>query len=194
MTGIAVTVQWSAGRRWACRCRAQWLPTGTRDPDRHRAGESQSPESAFPYGRSGHVPFGPLWADGIDSGLRAEDAKLCAWVIIGVNEHGEKHFLAIEEGVRESTQSWREVLPGLKARGLNTAELAVGDGAMGFRAALEEVCPGTRQQRCWMHKTANVLNSLPKSAQPKARQALHEVWQAETRDNAEKAFDLFIDQ
>jgi len=135
-----------------------------------------------------------LWADGIDSGLRAEDAKLCAWVIIGVNEHGEKHFLAIEEGVRESTQSWREVLLGLKARGLNTAELAVGDGAMGFWAALEEVYPGTRQQRCWMHKTANVLNSLPKSAQPKARQALHEIWQAETRDNAEKAFDLFIDQ
>lgn len=135
-----------------------------------------------------------LWADGIYSGLRAEDAKLCALVVIGVNERGEKHFLAIEDGVRESTQSWREVLLKLKARGLNTAELAVGDGAMGFWAALEEVYPGTRQQRCWMHKTVNVLNCLPKSAQPKAKQALHEIWQAETRDNAEKAFDLFIRQ
>lgn len=92
-----------------------------------------------------------LWADGIYSGLRAEDAKLCALVIIGVNERGEKHFLAIEDGVRESTQSWREVLLGLKCRGMNTPKLAVGDGAMGFWAALEEVYSETRQQRCWMH-------------------------------------------
>ena len=110
-----------------------------------------------------------LWADGIYSGLRAEQAKLCALVIMGVNERGEKHFLAIEDGVRESTQSWREVLMKLKSRGMNTPELAVGDGAMGFWAALEEIYPDTRQQRCWMHKTGNVLNCLPKSMQPKAK-------------------------
>lgn len=133
-----------------------------------------------------------LWVDGIYSGLRAEHARLCALVVIGVNERGEKHFLAIEDGVRESTQSWREVLLDLKARGLNTPKLAVGDGAMGFWAALEEVYPDTRQQRCWMHKTANMLNKLPKSAQPKAKQALHEIWRAETREDAESALDRFI--
>lgn len=133
-----------------------------------------------------------IWADGIYSGLRAEDAKLCALVIVGVNERGEKHFLAIEDGVRESKQSWREVLLALQARGLNAPELAVGDGALGFWAALEEVFPKTGQQRCWVHKTANVLNALPKSVQSKAKQALHEIWQAETRAQAEKAFDLFI--
>ena len=133
-----------------------------------------------------------VWADGVYSGLRAEQAKLCALVVIGVNERGQKRFLAIEDGVRESTQSWREVLLKLKARGMNVPELAIGDGAMGFWAALEEVYPETRQQRCWMHKTMNVLNCLPKSAQPKAKQALHEIWQAETRADAEKAFDLFL--
>jgi putative transposase len=134
-----------------------------------------------------------IWADGIYSGLRAEDVKLCALVIIGVNERGQKRFLAIEDGIRESTQSWREVLLDLKARGMNVPELAVGDGALGFWAALEEVYPDTRQQRCWLHKTANVLNTLPKSAQPKAKQSLHAIWQAETKAEAEKAFDLFID-
>lgn len=133
-----------------------------------------------------------IWADGVYSGLRAEEAKLCALVIIGVNERGEKHFLAIEDGVRESTQSWREVLLGLKNRGMNAAKLAIGDGAMGFWAALEEVYPDTRHQRCWMHKTGNVLNCMPKSLQPKVKQALHEIWQAETRDDAYKAFELFV--
>ncbi len=133
-----------------------------------------------------------VWADGVYSGLRAEQTKLCALVVIGVNERGEKHFLAIEDGIRESTQSWREVLLKLKSRGMNVPKLAIGDGAMGFWAALEEVYPETRQQRCWMHKTLNVLNCLPKSAQPKAKQALHNIWQAQTQADAEKAFDLFI--
>jgi len=132
-----------------------------------------------------------LWADGIYSGLRAEDAKLCALVVIGVNERGEKRFLAIEDGVRESTQSWREVLLDLKGRGMNTPKLAIGDGAMGFWAALDEVYSDTRQQRCWMHKTGNVLNCVPKSVQPKIKQSLHEIWQAETKQDAEKAFDQF---
>ncbi len=133
-----------------------------------------------------------IWADGIYSGLRAEDARLCALVIIGVNERGQKHFLAIEDGVRESTQSWREVLLKLKSRGLNAAQLAIGDGALGFWAALDEVYPDTRHQRCWVHKSVNVLNALPKLSQPKAKQALYEIWQAETKGNAESAFDLFI--
>jgi len=133
-----------------------------------------------------------VWADGVYSGLRAEQTKLCALVVIGVNERGEKHFLAIEDGVRESTQSWREVLLKLKSRGMNIPRLAIGDGAMGFWAALEEVYPESRQQRCWMHKTMNVLNCLPKSLQAKAKEALHEIWQANTREDAEKAFDLFL--
>ena len=134
-----------------------------------------------------------IWADGVYSGLRAEQTKLCALVVMGVNERGEKHFLAIEDGVRESTQSWREVLLKLKSRGMNPPKLAVGDGAMGFWAALDEVYPETGQQRCWMHKTMNVLNCLPKTAHVKAKQALHAIWQAETKENAEKAFDLFIE-
>ena len=113
-------------------------------------------------------------------------------MIIAVDEHGKKHFLAIEDGVRESTQSWREVLLNLKFRGMNQPRLAIGDGAMGFWAALEEVYPKTRQQRCWMHKTGNVLNKLPKGSQPKAKAALHEIWQAETKEEAEQAFDLFV--
>lgn len=134
-----------------------------------------------------------LWADGIHSGLKGDNGRLCALVVIGVNERGHKHFLAIEDGVRESTQSWREVLLNLKARGLNETELAVGDGALGFWNALEEVYPTTKQQRCWVHKTANVLNKLPKSVQPKAKRDLHNIWQADTRDNARKAFDTFLD-
>lgn len=133
-----------------------------------------------------------VWADGVYSGLRAEQTKLCALVVIGVNDRGEKRFLAIEDGARESTQSWREVLLQLNARGMNVPRLAIGDGAMGFWAALEEVYGDTRQQRCWMHKTMNVLNGLPTSAQPKAKQALHEIWQADTKEEAERAFDLFI--
>ena len=134
-----------------------------------------------------------LWADGIYSGLRAEDTKLCLLVVIGVNERGQKRFLAIEDGVRESTESWRGVLRDLKRRGLKIPpKLAVGDGALGFWAALGEQFPETRDQRCWVHKTANVLNYLPKSAQPKAKSMLHEIWMAENRADAEAAFDRFV--
>ena len=138
-------------------------------------------------------PIVYIWADGIYSGLRGEDDKLCALVIVGVNARGQKQFLAIEDGVRESTQSWREVLLSLKSRGMNAPKLAIGDGAMGFFwAALEEVFPTSRQQRCWQHKTMNVLNCLPKLSQPKAKSALHNIWQAETKEDANKAFDLFV--
>ena len=134
-----------------------------------------------------------IWVDGIYSGLRAEQQRLCALVIIGMNVHGEKQLLAIEDGIRESTQSWREVLLSVKARGLTAPALAVGDGALGFWAALEEIFPGTRHQRCWCHKTRNVLNALPKSVHPKAKQALQEIWRAETKGLAEKAVEVFLD-
>ena len=134
-----------------------------------------------------------LWADGIYSGLRAEDERLCALVVIGVNERGQKHFLAIEDGMRESKTSWADLLRDLKKRGLVVPpKLAVGDGALGFWAALEEIFPQTRQQRCWVHKTANVLNYLPKSAQAKGKAALHEIWMAETKVQAEVAFAQFV--
>lgn len=133
-----------------------------------------------------------VWADGIYSGLRGDDGRLCCLVIIGVNSRGQKHFLAIEDGVRESKQSWREVLLSLKQRGLRQApKLAIGDGALGFWAALEEVYPTARVQRCWMHKTGNVLNYLPKTVQEKAKQALHDIWMAPNRSDAETAFDSF---
>nr|WP_319514376.1 IS256 family transposase [uncultured Cohaesibacter sp.] len=134
-----------------------------------------------------------IWADGIYSGLRGTDDRLCALVVIGVNSRGEKHFLAIDDGVRESTQSWREVLLSLQRHGLKAPKLAIGDGAMGFWAALEEIFPSTRQQRCWMHKTGNVLNYLPKRSQPKAKKMLHDIWQAETREDANLSFDLLIE-
>lgn len=133
-----------------------------------------------------------LWVDGIYSGLRAEQHRLCALVVIGVNRQGEKQLLAIEDGVRESTQSWREVLVNLKARGMNAPAVAIGDGAMGFWGALEELYPTTQPQRCWVHKTSNVLNALPKSVQPKAKQALHEIWRAETKAAATHAFEVFL--
>ena len=153
----------------------------------------QSEHAAWSKRRLDRERWVYMWADGIYSGLRASSEKLCALVVIGVNERGEKRFLAIEDGVRESKQSWREVLLDLKARGMSQApELAVGDGALGFWAALGEVYPKAREQRCWVHKTANVLNYLPKSSQAKAKRALQEIWMAETRENASRALDHFV--
>ena len=137
--------------------------------------------------------FAYIWADGIYCGLRAEDVKLCVLVVIGVNEHGEKKFLAIEDGQRESTESWREVFRDLKRRGFESPRLAVGDGALGFWGALDELYPDTVHQRCWVHKMSNILNRLPKSVQMRAKPALQEIWMAETRADANQAFDRFID-
>ncbi len=135
-----------------------------------------------------------VWADGIYSNIRMDEAKLCLLVIIGADDKGQKHLLAVEEGYRESTQSWREVLLDLKRRGLTQApKLAVGDGSLGFWKALTEVYPATRPQRCWVHKTGNILNYLPKSSQPKAKKGLHEIWMASTREEALKAFDSFVE-
>lgn len=134
-----------------------------------------------------------VWADGIYSALRGEDDRLCLLVLIGVNEQGEKRLLALEDGYRESKASWLGVIQDLQGRGLKDApQLAVGDGALGFWAALDEAWPQTRCQRCWVHKTANVLNEIPKSIQGKAKAGLHEIWMAETKAQAEKAFDRFV--
>jgi putative transposase len=134
-----------------------------------------------------------IWADGVYSTLRGEDDRLCLLVIIGVNEQGEKRLLALSDGYRESKASWLTVLQDLESRGLKQPpKLAIGDGALGFWAALEEAWPETRCQRCWVHKTANVLNELPKSIHGKAKAGLHEIWMAETKAQAEKAFDQFI--
>jgi putative transposase len=134
-----------------------------------------------------------IWADGVYFNIRSETDRQCMLVIIGVTEQGRKEFIAIEDGYRESEQSWSELLLRIKAQGLRYApELAVGDGAMGFWSALRKVYPKTVHQRCWVHKTANVLNKLPKSIQPKAKQALHEIWMAPTKREAYRAFDIAI--
>ena len=133
-----------------------------------------------------------LWADGIYFQARTEPDNQCMLVIIGATPEGRKELVGFTDGYRESTQSWRELLLDLKARGLaKMPSLAVGDGAMGLWAAMREVFPTTAQQRCWVHKTANVLNHLPKSVQAKAKTDLHNIWMAETRKNADKAFDHF---
>ncbi len=133
-----------------------------------------------------------IWADGIYFQARMEQDSQCMLVIIGATPEGKKELVGFTDGYRESTQSWRELLLDLKARGLACLpKLAVGDGAMGFWAALREVFPQTQEQRCWVHKTANVLNKMPKSIQAKAKADLHNIWMAETRIEAEKAFDLF---
>ena len=133
-----------------------------------------------------------IWADGVYLQTRMEPQSECMLVILGATPEGRKELVGFQVGVRESAQSWRELLGDIKARGLAVPpEIAVGDGAMGFWKALEKVSPGTRHQRCWIRKTANVLNSLPKSMQPTAKADLREVWQAETRTAAETAMDTF---
>ena len=134
-----------------------------------------------------------LWADGIYFNIRGDDARQCLLVVVGVTGQGDKEFLAIEDGYRESEQSWKEVLVGLKSRGMNPARLAIGDGALGFWKALQQVYGQTKSQRCWVHKTGNILNKMPKSIQAKAKQHIHDIWMAETREDAEKAFDRFVE-
>ena len=148
-----------------------------------------------------------IWADGVYFRPRMAEEKQCVLVLIGADEWGRKEVLGLTDGYRESTQSWRELLLDLKRRGLAQApELAIGDGALGFWAALREVFGSTREQRCWVHKTGNVLNgrpgcatgssnqwTTPKSVQPKAKGHLHDIWQAETKAEAEAAFDFFVE-
>jgi len=134
-----------------------------------------------------------IWADGVYFRPRMAEEKQCVLVIVGADEWGRKEVLGLADGYRESTQSWRELLLDLKRRGLaRPPDLAVGDGALGFWAALREVFGSTREQRCWFHKTGNVLNAMPKSVQAKAKGHLHDIWQAETRADAAAAFDYFV--
>ena len=131
-----------------------------------------------------------VWADGVHFNLRGDESRQCILVLIGVTDHGKKELIAIEDGYRESAQSWEELLVGIKQQGLSRAPaLAIGDGALGFWKAVSKVWPDSRHQRCWVHKTANVLNKLPKSVQSKVKSELHNIWQAETREQAYAAFD-----
>jgi transposase-like protein len=135
-----------------------------------------------------------IWADGVYCQARLEDERSCLLVIIGANSAGDKELLAFSDGFRESKQSWKEVILDLKARGLSKApNLAVADGAMGFQAAMSEVWPSTVIQRCWFHKTGNILDKLPKSLHAKAKGMLHDQYLAPTREDALKAFDLFVE-
>jgi putative transposase len=135
-----------------------------------------------------------IWADGIYLEARLEDEKQCILVVIGATPEGRKELVGFTDGARESAHDWRELLFDLKRRGLDVSpELMVADGALGFWKAAGEVWPKAREQRCWVHKTANVLTKLPKSQQPKAKRALQEIWMAETKAGAETAFDAFIE-
>ena len=134
-----------------------------------------------------------IWADGIHCNVRLDDQKTCLLVIMGADEHGKKELIAVNDGYRESKASWKEILLDLKQRGLKKApKLAVGDGALGFWAALEEEYPDTKPQRCWVHKTANILDKLPKAIQSKAKSMIHDMYMADTKENALKAYDLFM--
>ena len=132
-----------------------------------------------------------LWADGIYVNVRGEERR-CLLVVVGCDVRGRKRFLALEAGFRESKESWKAVLLSLRDRGVKAAKLAVGDGGLGFWSALAEVYPETRAQRCWVHKTANVLDKLPKRIQGEAKSMLHEIWRADTRSRAEEALERFL--
>jgi len=135
-----------------------------------------------------------VWADGIHTKIRLEEDKQCILVLMGATKDGKKELIAMTDGHRESAQSWSELLLDVKRRGLTVdPKLAVGDGALGFWKAVAEVFPTTQEQRCWVHKTANVLDKLPKNLQPKAKGMIHEIWLADTRENATKSFDAFLE-
>jgi putative transposase len=137
-----------------------------------------------------------IWADGIHVNVRLEneaDQRQCLLVLMGATPDGQKELVAVVDGYRESEQSWYELLVDLKTRGLSLApKLAIGDGALGFWAALRKVYGETREQRCWVHKTANVLNNMPQSVQPRAKTDIHEIWMAESRATASKALEAFL--
>jgi transposase-like protein len=133
-----------------------------------------------------------LWVDGVHFNVRLTGERTCILVVIGATADGEKELLAVHDGVRESEQSWKEVLLDLKARGMEVPpEVAVGDGALGFWKALPKAFPTTRVQRCWVHKAANVLNHFPRGMQPEVKRRLHDIWMAPTKERAERAFDHF---
>jgi transposase-like protein len=135
-----------------------------------------------------------LWVDGVHFNIRLEEDRQCILVVMGARADGRKELIAITDGYRESEQSWMELLLDVKSRGLSIdPRLATGDGALGFWKALPKVFPTTRTQRCWVHKTANVLDKLPKRLQARAKEALHQIWMADSREAAGKAFDAFLE-
>ena len=135
-----------------------------------------------------------LWVDGVHFNIRLEEDRQCILVLMGATANGKKDLIAIADGYRESEQSWMELLLDVKLRGLAIdPKLATGDGALGFWKALPKVFPTTRTQRCWVHKTVNVLDKLPKRLQSRAKEAIHDIWMAETRDAANQAFDSFLE-
>ena len=133
-----------------------------------------------------------VWADGVHFRIRLEEDRLCCLVVIGVKADGSKELLACSDGYRESTESWADVLRDLRDRGMTAPIVAVGDGALGFWAALGDVFPTTVEQRCWVHKIANILDALPKRLHRRAKAAIHEIYQAETRADAETNIDQFV--
>ena len=154
--------------------------------------EWQTERDQFSHRSLKDVDYVYLWADGIHFNIRLEEARLCALVIVGVRADGTKELVSISDGHRESIESWADILRDLRRRGMTAPVLAVGDGALGFWGALADVFPDTVHQRCWVHKGKNILNALPKSAQPAAKKALAEIRDAEDRDHAEAALDRFV--
>ncbi|UJB45341.1 IS256 family transposase [Streptomyces sp. A1-5] len=151
----------------------------------------QADHAAFMDRDLAEVDYVYVWADGIHLNVRLEEAKACVLVLIGVRADGSKELVALKDGYRESGESWADLLRDCARRGMRAPILAVGDGALGFWKALAEVFPDTREQRCWVHKTANVLDSMPKSAQPAAKKAIQDIYNAEDRDHAEAAIKTF---
>ena len=135
-----------------------------------------------------------VWADGVHFNIRLDDERLCTLVIVGARPDGTKEVIAVEDGFRESTESWLTLLRDLKARGMRAPVVAVGDGALGFWAAVREVWPETREQRCWLHKMINVMDKLPNSLQGKAKQALREMMYAPSKAECEKTIDAFVSE
>jgi putative transposase len=152
----------------------------------------QADHAAFMDRDLSEVDYVYVWADGIHLNVRLEEAKACVLVLVGVRADGSKELVALKDGYRESGESWADLLRDCARRGMRAPILAVGDGALGFWKALAEVFPDTREQRCWVHKTANVLDSMPKSAQPVAKKAIQDIYNAEDRDHAEAAIKVFV--
>ena len=182
----------------ACRCRTRWLsPITNLSPGviSRLTAEWEAEYERWQHRDLSARRYVYVWADGVYLQARMEPEAECILVVIGATPEGKKELVGFYVGRRESAQSWRELLVELRARGLAAGpEVAVGDGALGFWKALDEVFPGTRHQRCWVHKTSNVLNKFPKSMAPTVKSDLRDIWQAETRDDAETAMDVFAEK
>lgn len=135
-----------------------------------------------------------FWVDGIHFNVRIGDSRFCILVIVGALKDGKKELVAVESGYRESSESWKYLLRDLRERGLNAPKLVIGDGALGFWKAAKDILPESKWQRCWVHKTANVLDKMPKSVQPKAKSMIHEIYQSENKKTANRNFNKFIER